>query len=182
MKNILSAVIAIAILFLGSGCTKDSASGANGSCDKLPHTAAPAGMAGNWASGFVSMTQLVDAYDGHYVGNAWQSGKLFKITPDGRNAEFYYMAQSQYSQTATRVGGSIAFDPGSDAAAGSFTFSACSGHYKGWGSTSVDRDATSSELTNNLSGKYFYKMQGQWLRIEPQGPVTEYSSSFKLVN
>jgi hypothetical protein len=32
------------------------------------------------------MTQLVDVYTGKLVGNAWLSGKFFKITQDGKNA------------------------------------------------------------------------------------------------
>jgi hypothetical protein len=183
MKNMLSIVIAMAILFSTSSCEKDedNLTTKNNHCENLPHSASP-GLAGNWANGFVSMTQLVDVYDGHYVGNAFQSGKVFKITKDGRNAEFYYTAQTQFSKVATRAVGSIAFDPGSTATEGSFTFHACSARYKGWGSQTVDRDATQSELTNSLSSKYFYKMEGQWLRIEPKGPVHQYTSSFKLVN
>ena len=178
----LSIVIAMTLLFSVSSCEKDDDSlKTNSNCENLPHTSSP-GLAGNWANGFVSMTQLVDVYDGHYVGNAFQSGKVFKITNDGRNAEFYYTAQTQFSKVATRALGSISFDPGSTATEGSFTFHACSAHYKGWGSQSVDRDATQSELTGSLTSKYFYRMEGQWLRIEPKGPVGEYSSSFRLVN
>jgi hypothetical protein len=97
-------------------------------------------------------------------------------------AKFYYTASSQYSQTALKAIGSIAFDGGSTAEAGSFTFYACNAHYKGYGSSNVDRDATDAELTNNLTIKYYYKMEGQWLRIEPKNQVNTYSSSFKSVN
>jgi hypothetical protein len=181
MKNMLSIAVAMAILFLASSCEKEILEG-NNSCDKKPHTAAPSGIAGTWANGFTSMTNIIDVYTGRWLGNTWQSGKCFVITNDGRNAQFYYMAQSQYSQSATKATGSIAFDQGSNASSGSFTFHPCSAHYKGWGSTSVDRDATQDELKNNLTTKYYYRMEGQWLRIQPGGPVNEYSSSFRLVN
>ena len=182
MKKIVSVSIVMATLLLGSGCKKDNNAQTNESCNNLPHSAAPAGLAGNWASGYASFTEVVDVYDGHVVGNAWQSGKFFKITSDGRNAEFYYMAQSQYSQTATKATGTISFDAGSTEEEGSFTFNACWAHYKGWGSAIVDRDATAEEVQNNLTKKYFYKVEGEWLRIEPGGPVNGYSSSFELVN
>jgi hypothetical protein len=50
------------------------------------------------------------------------------------------------------------------------------------GTTIVDRDTTQGEVQNNLTKKYFYRVEGEWLRIEPGGEVNEYSSSFKLVN
>lgn len=181
MKNIISATLLIVALAAGVGCKKDSAGPA--SDYNLPSTPAPVGLAGNWSSGFVSMTQLVDVYTGKYVGNAWQSGKFFKITADGKNAEFYYIAESEYMQSATKAVGTIAFDEGSTATEGSFTFYAGWAHYNGWGvGTSVNRDATPDELSNNLTAKYYYKMEGQWLRIQPGGPVNDYTSSFEEIN
>lgn len=178
----ISISFAFATLFLATSCEKDSKiDDVNNSCNK-PASATPAGLTGNWASGYSSMTQLVDVYNGKYVGNAWVSGKFFKFTGNGNGAEFYYTAQAQYAQTATKATGSIFFDAGSTAAEGSFTFYPCWGHYKGWGSINVDRDATSTELENNLTVKYFYKTEGQWLRIQPNGPVNAFSSSFNLVN
>lgn len=182
MKKVFFVSMAFAILISGSGCKKENKPVADNPCNSLPHTAAPSGLAGNWSSGYSSLTLLVDTYNGRYLGNAWQSGKFFKITGDGTAAEFYYMAQSQYSQTATKVTGTIAFDAGATPNEGSFTFYACQGHYKGWGSINVDRDATAAELANNLTLKYYYKTEGQWLRIEPNGPVNAYSSSFKAIN
>lgn len=182
MKKFLSISIVMATLFMGSGCEKEDGTPSGEACNDLPHSAAPAGLTGNWASGYASLTQLVDVYNGQYVGNAWQSGKFFKITGDGRNAEFYYMAQSQFAQTATKATGTIAFDAGSTGQEGSFTFHACWAHYKGWGTSIVDRDATQEELNNVFTRKYFYRVEGQWLRIEPGGAVNNFTSSFKLVN
>lgn len=180
MKKILSISIVMATLFFGTGCKKDHDSQANNSCN-LPHTAAPAGLTGNWASGFSSYTELVDVYDGHHVGNAWQSGKFFKFTGNGLSAEFYYTAESQFTQAATKATGTIEFEAGSDEQSGSFTFHPCWAHYKGYGTTTVDRDATADEL-NNLTITYSYLMDGAWLRIQPNGPVNDFSSSFKSVN
>jgi hypothetical protein len=180
MKNIISATLLLVALATGTGCKKDSAK--PGSNYDLPSTPAPEGLTGNWSSGFVSMTQLIDVYTGEYVGNAWQSGKFFKITADGKNAEFYYTAESEYLQSATKAVGTIAFDEGSTATEGSFTFYAGWAHYNGWGTTPVNRDATDDELSNNLTARYYYEMQGQWLRIQPEGPVNEYSSSFEQIN
>ncbi|HRH59330.1 MAG TPA: hypothetical protein PL045_02110, partial [Chitinophagaceae bacterium] len=98
------------------------------------------------------------------------------------NAEFYYTAETQYLQAATKVTGTIAFDEGSTSAEGSFVFYAGWAHYNGWGTTPVNRDATEDELNNNLTARYYYKLQGQWLRIEPGGPVNDYSSSFEQIN
>ena len=55
----------------------------------------------------------------------------------------------QYSQTATKAPGTISFDAGSTEEEGSFTFNACRAHYKGWGTTIVDRDASRKEVQNN---------------------------------
>ena len=179
MKNIISATLLFVALATG-GCKKDSSQPASNY--DLPSTPAPAGLTGNWASGFASMLQLYDVYSGDLIGPSWQSGKCFKITADGKNAEFYYTAETEYLQSATKAVGTIAFDEGSTATEGSFTFYAGWAHYNGWGTTTVNRDATNDELSNNLTGRYYYKMEGQWLRIEPGAPVNPYSSSFEQIN
>jgi hypothetical protein len=117
----------------------------------LPTTYSPSPLVGEWVNGYTSLTQVVDAYDGRYLGNTWQSGKYFKITANGKNSEFYVMAKSQYSSFATKASGTIRFDAGSTKESGSFTFLALKAHYKGWGSSQVDRDATETELKNNLT-------------------------------
>ncbi len=181
MKKFLGISIVMAALFLGTGCKKDhDNNNAAANCNN-PHTAAPPGLTGNWASGYSSMTDVVDTYDGHYLGNAWQSGKFFKITGDGSGAEFYYMASSQFMQSATKATGTISFGAESGEQSGSFTFHPCYAHYKGYGTTSVDRDGTDAELSL-LTVTYYYEMQGNWLRIQPNGPVNSFSSSFELVN
>ena len=147
----------------------------------LPKTHSPAELVGEWASGYTNFTQVVDAYNGRYLGNTWQSGKYFKITDDGRNSEFYFMAKSQFASTATKAVGSIRFDVGSTAQSGSFTFLALKAHYKGWGSVTVDRDATEGELKNNLTGKYYYRIEDGWLRIEPGREPGTYASSFRRI-
>ena len=180
MKNIISATLLLVALATGAGCKKDSSQPASNY--DLPSTPAPAGLTGNWASGFASMLQLYDVYSGDLIGPSWQSGKCFKITADGKNAEFYYTVETEYLQSATKAVGTIAFDEGSTATEGSFTFYAGWAHYNGWGTTTVNRDATNDELSNNLTGRYYYKMEGQWLRIEPGAPVNPYSSSFEQIN
>jgi hypothetical protein len=180
MKNIILAASLFVALATGVGCKKDSTQ--PGSDYDSPSTPAPQGLTANWASGFGSMLQLYDVYTGDLVGPSWKSGKVFKITADGKNAEFYYTVETQYLQSATKVVGTIAFDEGSTSTEGSFTFYAGWAHYNGWGSTTVNRDATDEELSNNLTGRYYYKMEEQWLRIEPGGPVTPYSSSFEKIN
>ena len=145
----------------------------------LPKTYSPSKLVGEWVSGYASLTEVVDAYDGRYLGKSWESGKYFKITDDGRNSEFYFMAKSRYSSSATKATGTIRFDVGSTFESGSFTFLALKAHYKGWGSSTVDRDATQEELKNNLTGKYHYRMEDGWLRIEPGAEPGPYASSFK---
>jgi hypothetical protein len=170
------------IALLGfSSCEKTDDDLGGASCD-LPHSAAPADLQGGWANGFTNHTNIIDVYNGQWLGNTWSSAKYFHFTSDGKGAEFYYMAQGQYFQSATYAKGTIEFDAGSTAESGSFTFYACNAHYKGWGSTTVDRDATDEELQNNLTGKYYYEMQGHWLRIQPGSPVNEYSSSFEKID
>jgi len=177
MKSIISAACICFLLFAAASCKKDSLTGDF----DTPSTIPPTGLQGSWASGFASMTELVDVYTGQYVGNAWISGKFFKITADGKQAEFYYAGQSQNQQSATKAIGTIAFDEGSTATEGSFTFYAGWAHYNAWGTTPINRDASRDELSNNLTAKYYYRMDG-WLRIEPKSQVNEYSSSFELIN
>ncbi len=183
MKNLFFLALALATALYTSSCeTDDLPNDSSTTCDNLPHTQAPAGLTGSWANGFTSFTQIVDAYDGRFLGTTWSSGKYFKFTAAGTRAEFYFMAKSQFSTTATRAEGSVAFDEGSTAESGSFVFYACSAHYKGWGSVTVDRPATQDELANNLSRRYYYRREGEWLRIDPSGTPNDYSSSFRKLD
>jgi hypothetical protein len=179
MKKTFLFLLLAGLLVTASSCEEEDLLG--GSCD-LPHNTAPDGLRGGWASGFSSFTQILDAYTGKFQGYTWESAKYFSFTPNGKNNEFYFMAKGQYSQSATKAIGTIKFDEGSTAESGSFTFHACKAHYKGWGSVSVDRDATAEELQNNLTKRYYYEMQGEWLRIEIGRPVTAYSSSFRKID
>ena len=145
----------------------------------LPNTSTPAKLVGEWVNGYTSLVQVVDAYDGRYLGSTWQSGKYFKITRNGSNSEFYFMAKNQYSSSATKAVGTIRFDVGSTNERGAFTFLALKGHYKGWGPTKVDREATEGDLKTYLTGKYYYRTEGDWLRIEPGTEPGEYTSSFR---
>jgi len=67
-------------------------------------------------------------------------------------------------QAATKAVGNMAFDEGS------FIFYAGWTHYNGWGTIAVNEDATSRELSNNLTRKFYYKKEFQWFKIEPDGP------------
>ena len=147
----------------------------------LPKTYSPSKLVGEWANGYSSFTQVVDAYDGRHLGNTWQSGKYFKITDDGRNSELYFMTKSQNASSATKAVGTIRFDVGSTAESGAFTFLALKAHYKGWGSVKVDREATATELKNSLTGKYFYQMEDGLLRIEQSAEPGPYASNFKKI-
>lgn len=174
-------VLAVTMMAVSS-CKKDNDDNDSVSCS-LPSTTVPADMVGNWASGFNSSTEIVDVYNGQHLGNAWQSGKYFHFRADGKYAEFYYMANAGLSSSsATKVTGTVTFDEQE----GSFVFHACSGHYRGWqnGLLTVDRDATSAELSNNLTRKYFYSFETSggitWMQIrfDPTGSP----SSFERVN
>ncbi|HEY0039225.1 MAG TPA: hypothetical protein VGB71_01110 [Flavisolibacter sp.] len=145
----------------------------------LPKTYSPSKLVGEWASNYSSLSEVIDAYDGRYIGNTWQSGKYFKITDDGRNSELYFMAKSQYTSSATKAIGTVRFDVGSTAESGSFTFLALKAHYNGWGSVQVNRDANETELKNNLTGKYYYRMEKGLLFIEPGTEPGPSASSFK---
>lgn len=180
-QSILVAAWLLVVLITGTSCKKDHTD--PGKNFTTPATAAPEGLAGNWASGFQSMTQVIDVYTGKYLGNTWQSGKFFKITQNGKNAEFYYTVETQYAQSATKAIGTIAFDEGSTSTEGSFVFYAGWAHYNGWGTTRVNRDATASELADNLTARYSYFWDGQWLRIQPgEPPAGPYASSFSKIN
>jgi hypothetical protein len=147
----------------------------------IPTANAPSAIIGGWANGFTTFTQIVDAYDGRILGSTWQSGKYFKFTATGQDCEFYIMGKKQCYTYATQAKGTVSFDPGSTNSKGSFSVTATKAHYKGWGSVRVDRDATAAELKNNMSRKYYYRMDGEWLRIEPGAEPNDYTSSFKKV-
>ena len=135
--------------------TSSSAQGAKKISCNLPSTNTPAHLVGNWANGYNSSTNLVDVYTGAYVANAFQSGKYFHFDADGKNAEFYYLANAgTYQSSATRAIGTVEFLDDN-----SFIFHACKAHYKGWrnGSLFLDRDATETE-TAGLTRKYYYSM------------------------
>jgi hypothetical protein len=183
MKKVLLA-LTIALALAGTSCKKDKGDSRDTSSCNLPSTTVPAEMRGNWASGYNSSTQIVDVYNGQYLGNAWQSGKYFSFSPDGKYAEFYYMANSGLtSSSATKAIGTVTFDEQE----GSFTFHACKAHYRGWqnGTLTVDRDATAQELSNLLTRKYYYSFQESggtlWMQIR-FNPNDDFPSSFESVD
>jgi len=180
-KNIILAALLLVALFTGTSCKKDHNPPVH---FDTPATPPPSGFEeGTYANGFQNLLELYDVYTGKIIGPAFKSGKVFTFTADGKNAEFYYTAETQYMQAATKAIGTIAFDEGSTATEGSFVFYAAWAHYNGYGTTTVNRDATEEELTNNLTGRYAYKMDGQWLRISPgEPPVDPYASSFELIH
>src|SRR5689334_4228085 len=90
-----------------SACKKDGDGGGN--CN-LPSTAVPDNMVGGWVNGYVSYLQIVDAYNGKILGSAWQSGRYLQMSKDGKSAEFYIMAGTQYSQYVTKASGTVTFD------------------------------------------------------------------------
>jgi hypothetical protein len=111
MKHLFqSSIFVLCLLVAAISCKKDgSDNSGNVSCN-LPSTPVPDGLAGNWASGYNSSTEIVDAYSGAYVGNAFQSGKYFHFDADGKYAEFYYMANAgTTASTATKAVGTVEF-------------------------------------------------------------------------
>jgi hypothetical protein len=178
MKKFLYSLLIVTVI-ANTACKKDKNDGGV-SCD-LPATSVPVEMTGNWANGYNSSTQLIDTYNGQYLGNAWQSGKFFHFTPDGKYAEFYYMANSGFTaSTATRAIGTVTFDENE----GSFIFHCCQAQYRGWqnGVLTVDRPATAAEVTNNLTQKFYYSFETTggttWMQIRfnPQGTPTSFRS------
>src|SRR4051812_47331741 len=156
-KNLILAALLLVVLFAGTSCKKENNPPV---ITNTPATPPPSGFeTGTYANGFRNMIDLIDVYTGKVVGIGWTSGAAFTFPPDGKNAEFYYTAESQYMQAATKAVGTIAFDEGSTAEEGSFTFYARSGHFNGYGTTTVNRDATKEELTGQLTGKYYYRVE-----------------------
>lgn len=175
MKKLMF-VLAVALATAAASCKKDKGRSA-ADCD-LPFTEVPTEMVGGWANGYNSMTQIVDVYNGQYLGNAWQSGRYFQFSQDGTSAEMYYMVNSGLSTSAaTKAIGTVTFDE----TEGSFVFHCCWAHYRGWqnGSLTVDRDATDEEKQQYLTKKYYYSFETSggitWmqLRLGPgESPVS----------
>lgn len=177
MKKLIYFLSIIAVT--GTACKKDDKQ--SGVSCNLPFTSVPASMVGKWASGYNSSTQIVDTYNGQNLGNAWQSGKYFSFSADGKYAEFYYMANAGLtSSSATKAIGTVTFNEQE----GSFIFHCCQAHYKGWqgGVKTVDRDATAEEAVNNLTRKYYYSFTTTgtttWMQIRfaPGDTPTSFSS------
>lgn len=176
MMKMLVSILAIgALLSAGRWTMNDQETIDN----TLPTTTTPSAMVGEWSSGYTSFAQVDDAYNGLITDHSWQRGKYIKITLDGKNAAFYTMTENGDSTIATQISGTVRFDAESTNSRGSFTFLALRAHYKGFGNTKLDRDATQEELKKNLTRKYHYRMDGEWLRIEPNGEPNDYSSSFR---
>lgn len=166
-----------ATLFITTACEKDSDGGSK-NCD-LASTNVPAELVGSWVNGYTSFTQIVDAYNGKFLGTTWKSGRYLHLEANGKNAELYIMGGSQFSEFATKVQGNVTFDE----AEGTFQFHVCDAYYKGWqnGQMTVNRPATDSEkqqLTQNLQFYYGFENSGgtNWLqlRFDPQGSPTSF--------
>ena len=181
MKPLLFSIgmLLLATLF---SCEKNDSKPDEVSCN-LPATPVPDYLVGNWANGYNSSTDIVDAYTGEYIGNGFQSGKYFHFDADGKYAEFYYMANAgtTYS-TATKAIGTVEFLNDN-----SFIFHGCKAHYKGWtnGALTVDRDATPQEVdSEGITQKYYYSMvtSGNTTYMEIKfDPEDVYGTSFEMV-
>lgn len=171
----------LVVFLIHSGCVKSV--GMDGlvrsGCD-LPHNAAPAELQGGWGHNASSYNQLSNAYFGDIAACPWESADYFSFTADGTSIEFYHMTNGPEAQSAFKAIGTITFNEGATAQSGSFIFHACRARVKSWGTTVADRNATDEEV-QNVSGTYYYKMQGAWLRIQPGGPVNDHTSSFQKI-
>ena len=125
----------------------------------LPSTTVPADMVGNWASGFNSSTEIVDVYNGQHLWQCLAEWKIFSFQRRWKICWVLLHGQCRFNfqLLLPKLWGTVSFDEQE----GSFVFHACSGHYRGWqnGLFTVDRDATSAELSNNLTQKYFYSLK-----------------------
>jgi hypothetical protein len=183
MKIALVASLLAALLVIQAGCIKSAdMDGLVRSGCRLPHNAAPTGLKGDWASGFSSYNQIVDAFNGNIMGYNWDSAGFFSFTDNGEGAECYIIAKGPDAQTATKAIGSVEFDAGATAESGSFVFHACRARCKSWGNPTFDRNATDAELRNTLTRRYYYEMEGDVLRIEVGGPPHQNSSSFARID
>lgn len=178
MKKLLYFFLAVST-FTASACSKDNDNG-GGSCN-LPSTAVPAEVTGNWVNGYTSFTQIVDAYNGKFLGTTWKSGRYLHLEANGKNAELYIMGGSQFSEFATKVKGTVSFD----LTDGSFQFHVCEAYYKGWqnGQMTVNRPATDTEkaqLGQNLQFYYGFEQSGgtNWFQLvfksTPNGTPTSF--------
>ena len=182
MKHVIKSSIFVLLVCSFLSCKKN-ASGVNTVSCNLPSTPVPLALVGNWANGYGSSTEIVDAYSGAYVGNAFESGKYFHFDADGKYAEFYYMANAgTVASTATKAIGTVEFSDDN-----SFIFHACSAHYKGWenGILTLDRDATEDEVAApGLTQKYYYSMEtsgGITYMVIRFDPSDETGTSFENV-
>ncbi len=180
--KVYSFLLTVVLLSALGSCSKNSEGSGGISCD-LPSTEVPEEMVGNWVNGYNSATQILDAYSGRYLGNAFQTGKYFHFEENGKNAQFFLMANAGLSgNTATKVIGTVEFLNDD-----SFIFHACKAHYRGWrnGSLVVDRDATADEvMSQGLTQRYYYSFVTSGnttymqIRFDPNSP---YGTSFRQV-
>lgn len=143
----------------------------------LPNTTTPSEMVGEWVNTYGSINETITAYKGTALRRNRPFSQQLKITPDGTNCELVLAATDDESGS-TETAGTIRFDPGSSNSRGSFTFLALTGEFKDGGNND-EREATKEELRTSLTRKYQYRMDGNWLRIEPAGEPTDNSLSFR---
>ncbi|HYF29873.1 MAG TPA: hypothetical protein VD993_02030 [Chitinophagaceae bacterium] len=182
MKKLLYLLLAVTTLSV-TACEKDG-SGGGGNCN-LPSTTVPAELVGSWVNGYTSFSQIVDAYNGKFLGTTWKSGRYLKLEANGKNAELYIMGGSMFSEFATKVQGTVSFN----AADGSFQFHVCDAYYKGWqnGQMTVNRPATDSEkeqMTGNLQFYYGFENSGgtNWLQLRFMSMPGASPTSFRKAN
>jgi hypothetical protein len=179
-KRFLFSALIIVLLGLSSCVKSVGMDGLVRSGCKLPHNASPAALQGGWGNNVSSYSQLSNAYFGDIAACPWPSATYFSFTADGTGVEFYRMTNGQDAQRAFKAIGTIEFNDGATAQRGSFTFHACRARVKSWGTSVVDRNATDEEV-QNVSGMCYYNMEGEWLRIQPGGPVNDQTSSFRKI-
>jgi len=143
----------------------------------------PTEAVGQWLYGTFSMTEFW-AYDGSYLGNAFELSVAFDFKADGTYEEYFISQANNYgcsTQALAFYKGTVTFTDTS------FTVHPASGHFKGFyscaPSSNFDRDAAQSELTDQT---YYYTFEtdtyGKKWFVVRFNPTDEYPSYFAPTN
>jgi hypothetical protein len=143
----------------------------------------PAAAVGDWLYGTFSMTEFW-AYDGSYLGNAFELSVAFTFNADGSYEEFFISQANNYgcsTQALSYYKGYVTFTDSS------FTTHPVQGEYKGFysclPSSNFDRDALESELEVQT---YYYTFEtdsnGKKWMVVRFNPDDEYPTYFAAEN
>lgn len=179
MKKANAPLIVLALFLTACGWTMNDANTVDAT---LPNSATPIEMVGNWADASAGKLEVLNTGSGANVDTARRVGKTFRITANGQNCETCLILKSEDSVCITKIAGTIRFEGESTNSRGAFRFLALKGNGNSQGCTNIDRVLSPQELKEFSNRKYYYRMDGEWLRVETDKEPDDNSIGLRKTN